>query len=217
LNFINSLFNNRDKPKTTQKMISIFLKAKHWQLFILMFGIPLIFQIILVTSIFTNILDGNTQDPLFVLDYLKFFPIIMFLYGGVLFGWFWSIAIGLQHKVPSNVKMKVTMFKIFIFIPVLYMLFILIFMSIALNGAIGHNELPDPAFIGSIVGVIIPLHLFSMFCIFHSIYFAAKTFKTVELQREVSFSDFVAEFFLIWFCPIGVWILQPQINKMIKE
>ena len=70
---------------------------------------------------------------------------------------------------------------------------------------------------GSIVAVIIPVHLFSMFCIFYSLYFVAKTFKTVELQREVSFSDFAGEFFMIWFYPIGIWIVQPKINKMIEE
>jgi hypothetical protein len=30
----------------------------------------------------------------------------------------------------------------------------------------------------------------------------------------VKFKDFVGEFFLVWFFPIGVWILQPTINKL---
>ncbi|WP_373551080.1 hypothetical protein [Haliscomenobacter sp.] len=50
--------------------------------------------------------------------------------------------------------------------------------------------------------------------IFYCIYHVAKTIKTVELQRKVTFSDFIAEFFLVWFFPIGVWILQPTINKL---
>jgi bacteriorhodopsin len=61
------------------------------------------------------------------------------------------------------------------------------------------------------------IHLFSMFCIFYVLYFAAKTFKTVELQREVRFSEFAGEFFMLWIFPIGVWILQPKINKMVEE
>jgi hypothetical protein len=48
-------------------------------------------------------------------------------------------------------------------------------------------------------------------------YFAAKTLKTVELKREATFSDFVGEFFLIWFNFIGIWILQPKINKIIQS
>jgi hypothetical protein len=54
-----------------------------------------------------------------------------------------------------------------------------------------------------------------MFGFLYSFYFVAKTFKTVELQREVAFSDFVGEFFLLLLFPIGVWIIQPKINKMI--
>ena len=54
-----------------------------------------------------------------------------------------------------------------------------------------------------------------MFGIFHTMYFAAKTIKCVELKRNVTFSDIAGEFFLIWFFPIGVWILQPRINKLI--
>jgi hypothetical protein len=57
-------------------------------------------------------------------------------------------------------------------------------------------------------------HFLSIFCIFYCIYFVAKTIKTVELQRAVKFKDFVGEFFLVWFFPIGVWILQPTINKL---
>jgi hypothetical protein len=37
--------------------------------------------------------------------------------------------------------------------------------------------------------------------------------KTIELQREVTFSDFAGEFFLIWFYPVGIWIIQPKVNK----
>ena len=49
---------------------------------------------------------------------------------------------------------------------------------------------------------------------FHTMYWAAKSVKTVEMRKEVTFNDFAGEFFLIWFYPIGVWILQPKVNKL---
>jgi hypothetical protein len=79
---------------------------------------------------------------------------------------------------------------------------------------IGGDFEPNISMIVGAILVIVPLHLFSLFAIFYSMYFAAKTVKSVELQREVIFSDFIAEFFLIWFFPIGVWILQPKLNKL---
>ena len=198
-------------------MTEKFLKAKHWQLFLLTFGIPMILQFLMVGTIFTNVGTGNNPDPTFIFNYMKFFPIMMIIFTGVFFGWFWSVAVGLQIKVPEDVKMKVKKFKIFFFIPMVYLLFITLFMGVQLNGLMTNGTEPSVGLIGVLVAVIVPLHLFSMFCIFYSLYFVAKTFKTVELQREVNFSDFAGEFFLIWFYPIGIWIVQPKINKMIIE
>lgn len=144
------------------------------------------------------------------------FPIITLFFIGGFFGWFWSIGIGLQSKVPEGIKMKVKKFKTFLFIPLIYMILILGFMEFIFGGAKGNIHEPDGGQIGAFIGLIVPFHLFSMFCIFYCLYFVAKTFKTVELQREVTFSDFAGEFFMIWFFPIGIWIIQPKINKMIN-
>ena len=70
---------------------------------------------------------------------------------------------------------------------------------------------------GIIIAVIIPLHFFSMFCILYCFYFTAKTIKTAELERKVGFGDFVGEFLLLWFYPIGIWFLQPRVNKLIEK
>ncbi len=189
-------------------MTNLFLKAKHWQLFSLTFGIPFIFQIVMMVNIFSNIGDGNIPDPTYMFKYMTFFCIFIVLFMGVWFGWFWSVAIGLQAKMPEGVKMKVTKYKIFFFSPLIYILVLIFFMSTMTT-----NSVPNPAmFI-----VILPLHLFSMFCMFYNLYFVAKTFKTVELQRETRFSDFAGEFFMIWFYPIGIWIIQPKINKMMED
>lgn len=198
-------------------MTEKFLKAKHWELFLLIFGIPMLFQVVLMTTMFANIGSGNNPDISFIFHYMMFFPIIMILLIATQFGWFWSVAIGLQGKIPENVKMKVKKFKIFFFIPLIYLILISIFIGVATGGMLDSEKAPSVGLIMSLVVIIIPLHLFSMFCIFYSLYFVAKTYKTVELQREVSFSDFAGEFFMIWFYPIGIWIIQPKINKMIEN
>lgn len=135
---------------------------------------------------------------------------------GTLLGWQWSVAIGLQKYLPQGIQMKVTKFKTFFIIPVIYILLILIgitfVFSIHFFGNTSFDTNAAAAFL-----LIIPIHLFSMFCLIYCLYFVAKTIKTVELQRPVSFSDFVGEFFLVWFFPIGVWILQPRINKIIEN
>ena len=191
-------------------MIDTFLKAKHWQLFIVMLGIPLLFQFYMLFNIFSGFDAESNPNP----ENFQVFPIIMILLTGVFFGWFWSIAIGLQKNIPQEVKMKVKKFKIVFSIPLIYIIFLMIYMSGLFSG------MGTIGFLNSswIAAIILPLHLFSMFCIFYSMYFVAKTIKTAELQRKVGFGDFAGEFFLLWFYFIGIWIIQPKVNKLyIKE
>ncbi len=198
-------------------MIERFLKAKHWQLFLITFGIPMIAQIILMTSMFVTVAINEEPDPMFMMGWVSFFPMIMLLFIGGFFGWFWSVAIGLQSKLPEEVSMKVSRFKLFFFIPLVYILLIISLVATAFNGAFESGAMEDTSSVFGMMAIMVPLHFFSMFCILHSLYFVAKTFKTVELQRETTFSDFAGEFFMIWFFPIGIWIVQPKINNMISS
>lgn len=199
-------------------MIHQFLKAKHWQIFTLTFAVPMIFYFILFAGMMSTAIhlsQSQQPDPTMMLSYMKFFPIIILLFMASLFGWHWSVAIGLQNKVPEPIKMKVKKFKTFFFIPLIYMLAFLAFFSLTMNELSGPNPEPNLKFMGIGLILIIPMHLFSIFCMLYSLYFVAKTLKTVELQKEVSFSEFAGDFFLIWFFPIGVWIIQPRINKIV--
>jgi len=180
------------------------LQAKHWQLFMLTIGVPIILEIILIPFI----IIGNNHMVI-----LKIMPIMFIFFVGGLFGWFWAIAIHLQEKLPDDLKLKVNRFKTFLLIPIIYFAIFFVFLDFIMRGAIENGTGPDPA----VFALIIPFHLFAMFCIFYCLYFVSKIFKTVELQRKVTFSDFASEFFMIWFFPVGIWIIQPKINKMIEN
>jgi len=198
-------------------MTDKFLKAKHWQLFLLMVAIPVVLQFVLMGKMVADFATQSPPDPVIMLGYMKFIPVVGILCIAVLFGWLWSVAVGLQNKVPVSVTMKVKKFKLFFTFPLVYMLAFLAFFSAIMSSLEANNPEPGSALVGSIFAVVVPLHLFAMFCFLYTFYFVAKTFKTVELQREVTFGDFAGEFFLLWFYPIGIWILQPKINKMIEE
>src|SRR5579863_7078699 len=200
-------------------MINLFLRAKHWQIFLATIGLPILLYIIFMANIFSHLLVPN-PNPMVVFGYLKYLPVIIILSTGTLFVWQWSVVMGLKKMLPAGVTLKFTQFKIFFFIPLIYfaLIFTFIFMFVGdfISNAVTQNTPPDPA-IFFIFPVIFPLHLFAMFCLFYCIYFTAKTLKTVELQREVVFNDFIAEFFLFWFHFVGVWILQPKINKLAAQ
>ncbi len=198
-------------------MVNRFLKAKHWQLFLLVFGLPIILQFILFGYMFSSMLAQTNPDPMKMMNGMRWTPLLVLPIYGIFFGWLWSIAIGLQNKIPENVKMKVKKFKVLFFIPLIYISVIMVYFSFAFSSFIQMDQAPQVESMLGLFAVIFPLHLFSMFCIFYTLYFAAKTIKSVELQREVKFADFAGEFFMIWFYPIGIWIIQPKVNKMVGK
>jgi hypothetical protein len=139
---------------------------------------------------------------------------------GVHYGWFYAVAVGLQERIPVAIKMNVKRFKLIFSFAMLYLLAFCLFIGLAvpnffLNIETSDFHERDFTVVAVSMAIIIPLHFITMGCIFYAMYFVAKTFKTAELQREAMFSDFLAEFFMIWFFPVGVWILQPKINQMV--
>jgi len=67
----------------------------------------------------------------------------------------------------------------------------------------------------TIPGWIVPLHLLGMLGIFYAMAFAAKRLVTLERRQPVTFFDYSGPFFLFWFFPIGVWFIQPRVNKLL--
>lgn len=194
-------------------MIQLFLKAKHWQLFILLFGIPMLFQGVFMTTMFSSILGEGEPDLDRMFGMMKFMPIMMAVIMIIYFSWFWSLGIGLNRILPEGLKQKTGLFKAAVVFPIFYMVLFFAFV-----GYVFVSITSEMAALNSgIMFLIFPLHLLAMVCMIYTLYFLAKTFKTAELRKEVSFSDFIGEFFLFWFYPIGVWFIQPKVNKMLEE
>lgn len=180
----------------------IFLRLKHWHLFLLLIGIPIAFQLL-----FTFLLLSGATNIMFWL-----FPIIMMICVGTFMSWFFAMAVNLNKKLPDIAQMNLKKFKALWSIPTTYITLICFYIVSAFAGLSFKGE-PNVA----IFLIFLAIHFFSMFCIFYCLYFVAKSLKTVELQRQVTFSDYAGEFFLIWFFPIGVWFIQPRINKIFAE
>jgi hypothetical protein len=179
--------------------MKFLLKLKHWQLFLLTWGAPLMMNIY------------SFSDPSSI---IRFFPFMMILFTLGMFGWIWAIATEMHKRLPSGVFLNIGVFKALFLIPMIYMLGIVSVMGFIFS--VGPNNWDKPENIGVIVALTVVLHFFSIVCIFIGLRFAAKAMKSVELGRMARFSDYSGEFFLIWFSPVGIWILQPRLNDLIK-
>ncbi len=112
--------------------------------------------------------------------------------------WLWSIGTKLQTDKGKINELKLIIFKLSVFYPIAYFGFFIYYMFS--NG-----------------GVVMPMHIAAMISTFYAMIFAAKTLKSSELKREAKISDYLGDFFLVWFFPIGIWIIQPRIHKLINE
>jgi hypothetical protein len=179
------------------------LHLKHWQLFGLVIGLPFIIEMVVMTYMTVS---GSIGMLMILIPLLSIFVMSIF------FGWLWAMGVHLHSMLPENVKMNLNTFKIFLIIPSVYIVLLMIFMFgiFSVNPENGEASM-------EIMPLIVPLHLFSMFCIFYCLYFVSKVLKAVEWQRPVTFSDYVGEFFLIWFFPLGIWFIQPRVNKMFRQ
>src|SRR5690242_3164866 len=172
--------------------MKIFLRLKHWQLFILLFGIPFLFQIVFMTIFFATVFssqDPAASFPVVASGMLRFIPVLAAFFLVLYISWYYSLGVHLHKQLPSTVSMNLTRFRIFLFIPAIYILSFCIFMFVMIS----NFEMFNPF----LFLIIFPLHLFSIFCIFYCLYFIAKTLKSIELQRTASFSDYIGEFFLL--------------------
>jgi len=188
--------------------MNIFLKAKHWQLFLLNFGIPFFLYIAISIVMIGDILGHDNAGPDMVFSYMPIFFVLGFFANLIQYGWTWSVAIKMNRIIPEEFKLNTMAFKIFFWLPLIYfpifaIFFILMFRSI---------DSITMSFL-----LLIPVHLFMVFCAFYCIYFTARVVKTAEYKRYTTVSDYIAEFIMIWFFPIGIWFIQPKINKMYEE
>jgi len=199
--------------------MNIFLRARHWQLFLLTFGIQFIMQLVWMISLFSNFsIDAENFEPEFeaVFNGMGVYMAIALFSMLIYYGWIWSVGIGLQKQIPEALRMKTGFFKFCIIFPLVFLLLYVwfifrFFMDMEALEELAYMENFNPfIFLG-----FIPLGLFVAFCAFYAFWFAGKAVKTAELKRQVKFGDFVAEFFLFWFYPVGVWIIQPNIRKII--
>ena len=204
-------------------MRNLFLKAEHWQLFIVLVGPIALFQVIMVQSMsstFASFENGQVPPkPEEFFSMFKFMPLLLVSMVTVQGGWLWSLGTGLHKKVPEHLQMNVKLFKGFLLVYTFYTIFI----SSALSYIFSNISFSDPtpdlsvlSYLPAIFAIILPLHFFAIFCIIYCMRFVAKTLKTAEIGKKVKSDDYIGEFFLLWFFFIGVWIIQPQVHKILN-
>ena len=170
--------------------MSIFLRAKHWQLFLVFIVAMYLSQ----SMAFDSIRGKNPVGP-----FLLMLP--NFIFSFLLFGWLWAIATACSKKLPAKLYSSPKFMQAGLIYALIYMTYF---------GAMFGSPEQLSAYI------FIP-HLLAMAAAFYALLFTAKQLIKLEQSEDVNFLAYSGSFFLMWFFPIGVWFLQPKVNELFGQ
>jgi hypothetical protein len=171
-----------------------FVRAKHWQLFLLFVATLVVMEVVAFGSFSAAEKSPEAATTaMLLIAALTGLCMLCFLL------WLWSVGSFLSSVVQPTLRLRTRFFLFSVVYSSVYVFgFGAIFQSIN----------------SKLFAVIIPLHLFAMYCIFYCLVFVAKNLVMAETGRRVTFYDYAGPFFLVWFYFIGVWFIQPRINRL---
>jgi hypothetical protein len=175
---------------------------KHWQLFLLLMGIPMVFQMGAIPIIVDN---PNGLEMI-----MQALPYVIILVAGFFFAWVHTLGAALHAKLPESVPMSLLTFRIMLAIPATFVLSIAVIAWLVFTD---HTEVfrgMDETF----VSAFLMLYFVSLFAILYVLYFISKCLVSVEEQAPVTFKRYVGAFFALWFFPLGIWFFQPRVNAI---
>lgn len=175
-------------------MEEYLLKIKSWRLFLMLIGLPFLVAILyeLVSGLFTSHHLGVLNNPLVAsVAYL------------IYVSWNYYVAKRFSDLQTEYEKPK------FLFQAFIIVLFYIVYLTIPFLTEKRLNV--ESSFIKFLLFLIHPIS-FALF--FYLMYQAVKALRTVELKRQTTISDLIGDLFFFYFFPLGIWIVQPKINKL---
>jgi hypothetical protein len=65
--------------------------------------------------------------------------------------------------------------------------------------------------------IFVGLGIVSVFCIIYGLIYIGRLIRSIELGKKPSIKDHLIESVLMLFPPVGLWIIQPKLNKIIEN
>ena len=171
------------------------LKLKHWQLLCLM-HVPFL----------PLILIDPSYAPSSIISFIAEFILVIFHYGIQIY-WIWNIGTRLQEKNTEKDNRQ-DMFRLSVRICSIYIA--LIYILIMYTEVILHQNRFD--FIGPYLIVFALASLLLMPCMLYIYYYTAKSL--LRFQKHKDSIDVLVKIFLLGNPILGVWIIQPKLNRL---
>lgn len=122
----------------------------------------------------------------------------------VLFAWMFSIGTWSNRHLPESRRRSMLLFGVSLALPIIYVLmYIILYIPLLQNGGPSRPPL-----------WLLPMHMFSMVGIFYGIWYTARQLKSLLENEDADFMIFSSTFFLLFIFPIGIWLIQPEVNQL---
>lgn len=218
-------------------MSDFFLRSKHWLLFIPI-ALPTLlsygFQGVYGAELQQMQLDPDSVDfsSLDLYDYSSYvygYILVLLVGGFTQLGWLWTIGNDLHDRLTEGFNLKPKTFQVTIAVSG----FFLLLMAFAIHQ--GFNWFADslPVWIegdglGEEQGMDLMKTVFTYFagffllgliafgCQIYSVIYVGKTLKSIELGRPAKGGEFAGYSILSYLLIIGIWILQPKVNRLME-
>ena len=175
-------------------MVDFFLRAKHWQIFALTWGIYGAAQVTL-----TALAPSGALSLAHNFRFILLFETLMFPFVLCFMGWLWSMGSFLYSLVKPGLGPDIFLFRVAVGYTTLYLLTaVVLFLTV--------NDV-----------IVLPLHLFAIICLIYVFYFVAKSLVLTNKRRHVTVGDYGWSLVLLWASFLGVWMIQPRINQLYAE
>ena len=180
--------------------MGLLRKLKHWQISLLVVGIPIVLQLI-QSIIFLPSAGGDEANYGNSLGLLLILPLLIY------YGWIGSVGSAFSQR--TSVSMPTGRFRLSLWTSAICSILLLVyFWAYPQYLQATDNEEAVPIIL---VGVLVFVALFTLF---YCLSFMARAIVQLERGRRVTSSEFYSEFVMAVVFPIGIWLLQPRINKL---
>ncbi len=123
----------------------------------------------------------------------------------------YNIGVALHGRLPSHHGLNINVYTACLALITVFYVYILIYYPDGFY--IDNNNYES---YGSMVYVLAPLTLAVLFSFIYVIRFIAKAMATIKFGSRVTFAYYINNFLLIWFWPIGIWWIYPELKTVIN-
>jgi hypothetical protein len=113
--------------------------------------------------------------------------------------WIFIMGMSSNQLAPSQLRFSNPFFIFRLFFVLIYLL---------IFPLSTHHEIPTN---------IVPIQVIATLFVFSCLWTCAKIIVIAETKNVHGFDRYIGTFFLLWFFPIGIWFVQPRLNRLAKK